>query len=145
MLGYWADGRVRAGEPLPLPTGDIGAVDEQGWLRVIDRKKLVIIRGGANVYPLEVERVITGYPEVAAAGVCGIPDERLGQRVAAVVESTGPAVNFDALTAWCRRELASYKVPERWVQVPALPVNAMGKIRRTELAALVAAQPGEPS
>lgn len=145
MLGYWADGRVRPGEPLPLPTGDIGAVDEQGWLRVIDRKKLVIIRGGANVYPLEVERVITGYPGVAAAAVCGIPDERLGQRVAAVVESTGPAVDFDALTAWCRRELASYKVPERWVQVPALPVNAMGKIRRTELAALVTAQPGEPS
>jgi long-chain acyl-CoA synthetase len=145
MLGYWSDGRVRPGEPPPLPTGDIGTVDERGWLRVIDRKKLVIIRGGANVYPLEVERVITGHPGVAAAAVCGIPDERLGQRVAAVVESSGPALDFDALTAWCRRELASYKVPERWVRVPALPVNAMGKIQRTELAALVTAGLGEPS
>ncbi|OBA41306.1 MULTISPECIES: class I adenylate-forming enzyme family protein [Nocardia] len=145
MLGYWSDGRVRPGEPPPLPTGDIGTVDERGWLRVIDRKKLVIIRGGANVYPLEVERVITGHPGVAAAAVCGIPDERLGQRVAAVVESSGPALDFDALTAWCRRELASYKVPECWVRVPALPVNAMGKIQRTELAALVTAGLGEPS
>jgi long-chain acyl-CoA synthetase len=145
MLGYWSDGRVRPGEPPPLPTGDIGTVDEQGWLRVIDRKKLVIIRGGANVYPLEVERVITGHPGVAAAAVCGIPDERLGQRVAAVVESSGPALDFDALTAWCRRELASYKVPEHWVRVPALPVNAMGKIQRTELAALVTAGLGDPS
>ncbi len=136
-LGHWADGRVRPIEPGPLPTGDIGTVTD-GWLRVIDRKKLVIIRGGANIYPLEVERVIAAHPEVAAVGVCAVPDERLGQRVAAVVESTGPALDFAALTELCRRELAGYKVPESWTQVEALPVNAMGKLQRTGLADLVA-------
>lgn len=137
LLGYWSDGGVRPPAPGPLPTGDIGTVDAEGWLRVIDRKKLVIIRGGANVYPLEVERVIAGHPAVAAVGVCPIPDERLGQRVAAVVESTGAALDFTALAELCRSELAGYKVPETWTQVEALPVNAMGKLQRTGLTELV--------
>ncbi|MEU6558137.1 class I adenylate-forming enzyme family protein [Nocardia nova] len=144
-LGHWADGGVRPLEPGPLPTGDIGTVTDDGWLRVIDRKKLVIIRGGTNVYPLEVERVIAAHPEVAAVGVCAVPDERLGQRVAAVVESTGPALDFEALTELCRRELAGYKVPESWTQVEALPVNAMGKLQRTALADLVRQDPVRPS
>ncbi|MEV5647168.1 class I adenylate-forming enzyme family protein [Nocardia sp. NPDC052254] len=139
-LGHWDDGRVRPIDTAALPTGDIGTV-EDGWLRVIDRKKLVIIRGGANVYPLEVERVIAAHPEVAAVGVCAVPDERLGQRVAAVVESTGPALDFAALTELCRRELAGYKVPESWTQVETLPVNAMGKLQRTGLADLVGRDP----
>ena len=137
MLGYWSDGGVRAPDPGPLPTGDIGTVDDAGRLRVIDRKKLVIIRGGANVYPLEVERVIARHPDVAAVGVCAIPDDRLGQRVAAVVVSTGATLDFDALDRSCREELAGYKVPESWTRVDSLPTNAMGKLQRTGLTDLV--------
>ncbi|OHV34215.1 MULTISPECIES: class I adenylate-forming enzyme family protein [Pseudofrankia] len=133
-LGYWERGAVRPPEPGPVATGDIGTVDGDGWLRVLDRRKLVIIRGGANVYPLEVERVISAHPDVARVAVCAVPDDRLGQRVAALVESAGPAaLDLDALAALCRRELAPYKVPEIWSQVDALPVNAMGKVRRTGL------------
>jgi long-chain acyl-CoA synthetase len=137
MLGLWEPGGVRPAEPGPFPTGDIGTVDGDGWLTVLDRKKLVIIRGGANVYPLEVERVIATHPDVAGVAVCAVPDDRLGQRVAAVVQSVGPPLDVEALTELCRRELSPYKVPEIWSQVDALPVNAMGKVQRTRLTELV--------
>jgi long-chain acyl-CoA synthetase len=109
---------------------------------VLDRKKLVIIRGGANIYPLEVERVIATHPDVVRVAVCPVPDERLGQRVAALVESAGPRLDLDGLTELCRRELAPYKVPEIWTQVDALPLNAMGKVQRAGLPDLVDPRPG---
>ena len=137
LLGYWEKGGVRPPEPGPVPTGDVGTVDGDGWLTVLDRKKLVIIRGGANVYPLEVERVISAHPGVVAAAVCPVPDDRLGQRVAAVVQSEGPPLDLEALAEHCRRELAAYKVPEIWSQVDALPLNAMGKVQRTRLTELL--------
>lgn len=139
-LGYWADGAVRPPEPGPFATGDIGTVDAAGNLAVLDRKKMVIIRGGANIYPLEVERVLATHPGAGKVAVCAVPDERLGQKVAAVVEG---AVDFAELAAHCRRELAGYKVPEVWARVPALPVNAMGKVERTGLTALVTAANAE--
>ena len=140
MLGHWGPDGLEATEPGPLPTGDIGTVDASGWLTVIDRKKLVIIRGGANVYPLEVERAISTHPAVERVAVYPIPDERLGQRVAAVVESSLPALDFDELKEHCRREVSGYKVPETWAQVGALPVNAMGKVQRAGLAEFVEQQ-----
>jgi long-chain acyl-CoA synthetase len=139
-LGYWEKGAVTPLEDGPFATGDIGTVDAEGWLSVLDRKKLVIIRGGANIYPLEVERVISTHPDVVKVAVCGIPDDRLGQRVAALVETAGGPFDSAALTELCRRELSGYKVPESWTQVDVLPVNAMGKVERTKLAALLDAQ-----
>ncbi|MFC1437726.1 class I adenylate-forming enzyme family protein [Streptacidiphilus sp. N1-10] len=138
MLGVREDGAIRPPEPGPVSTGDIGTVDADGWLTVLDRKKLVIIRGGANVYPLEVERVIASHPDVAVVAVYAVPDERLGQRVAAVVQSAGPPLDFEALSELCRRQLAPYKVPETWSQVDVLPVNAMGKVQRARLPELLA-------
>jgi long-chain acyl-CoA synthetase len=138
-LGYWEQGAVRPPESGPIPTGDIGTVDADGWLTVLDRKKLVIVRGGANIYPLEVERVIATHPDVTAVAVCAMPDDRLGQKVAAVIESAGSPIDVEALTELCRGELSPYKVPEIWVQVDALPVNAMGKVQRGELPELVKA------
>ncbi|MBL7500075.1 acyl--CoA ligase [Frankia sp. CNm7] len=137
LLGYWEHGAVRPAPPGPVPTGDVGTVDADGWLAVLDRKKLVIVRGGANVYPLEVERVLGTFPGVGRVAVCGVPDARLGQRVAALVEGPGPTLDLDALAEHCRRSLASYKVPEVWAQVDALPVNAMGKVTRAGLVELV--------
>lgn len=136
LLGYWNGGGITAPEDGPMATGDIGTVDDDGWLTVLDRKKLVIIRGGANIYPLEVERIISTHPDVAKVAVYPISDDRLGQRVAAVIESVGPAVEFAELAELCRRELSPYKVPEFWSQIDALPVNAMGKVQRAGLADL---------
>ncbi|GAA5060344.1 class I adenylate-forming enzyme family protein [Nocardia callitridis] len=136
MLGHWDGGRVVPVGPGPLRTGDIGTVDRDGWLTVIDRKKLVIIRGGANVYPLEVERVLATRPALTRVAVFPVPDDRLGQRVAAVVETTDTTVDFAALADVCARELAPYKVPELWARLDHLPLNAMGKVVRTDLLAL---------
>lgn len=140
MLGYWrrppADAGALAGGE--LHTGDLGYLDGAGNVVVRDRKSLVIIRGGANVYPAEVERVMHEAPGVAACAVFGVPDERLGQRVAAAVEMVaGVECREDSLRAHCLANLARYKVPERFVIVEALPRNAMGKVVRSELTALL--------
>ena len=128
-----------------LHTGDIGHLDDAGFLHVSDRKSLVIIRGGANVYPAEVERVLGDAPGVAACAVMGVPDERLGQRVVAVVEpEAGVEVDVAALDDHCLRNLARYKVPERFGVVARLPRNAMGKIARAELPVVSLSPPARP-
>lgn len=143
-LGYWdraeptasllADGVVH--------TGDVGLVDSDGWLHISDRKNLIINRGGANVYPAEVERVLDSIDGVAASAVTGLTDDRLGQRVVAIVQ-TDPDIEIgvDDILARCSLELARYKVPERIIFTAALPRNAMGKIDRTAVAAIAAGAP----
>jgi len=136
MLGYWekpdATAATLAGGV--LHTGDLGFVDDAGYLHIRDRKSLVIIRGGANVYPAEVERVVHEIDGVVACAVVGVADERLGERVAAAVEiAPGATVTAEQLTAHCLANLAKYKVPERWVFVDGFPRNSMGKIQRREL------------
>jgi long-chain acyl-CoA synthetase len=135
MLGTWAGGEVVAPATTHLGTGDLGSVDGEGWLRVVDRQSLVVIRGGANVYPAEVERVLMAAPGVLGAAVCGLPDERLGERVGAVVE-LAPGNGLEAVRAICTERLAGYKVPEVWV-IAALPRNAMGKVIRSALPGLL--------
>jgi acyl-CoA synthetase (AMP-forming)/AMP-acid ligase II len=140
MLGYWerpeATAEALAGGE--LHTGDLGFLDADGVLHLRDRKGLVIIRGGANVYPAEVERVLLEAPGIAACAVLGVPDERLGERVVALVELTdGADLDEAAVRDHCLASLAKYKVPERVVAVGAFPRNAMGKIIRTELPALL--------
>jgi acyl-CoA synthetase (AMP-forming)/AMP-acid ligase II len=140
MLGYWERPEATAevlvdGE---LRTGDVGFLDDDGFLHLRDRLSLMIIRGGANVYPAEVERVMAEFGGIAASAVVGVPDERLGERVAALVEpDPGATVDLTALEAHLLAELARYKVPERIVVVDRLPRNAMGKVVRTELGGLL--------
>ncbi len=141
MLGYWerpeATAEALAGGE--LHTGDLGLIDDAGRLHVRDRTSLVILRGGANVYPAEVERVMIEHPAVASAAVFGRPDERLGERVAALIEpAPGVTVDLDELRAFLVANLARYKVPDAMAVVTALPRNAMGKVVRTELAPLLA-------
>jgi acyl-CoA synthetase (AMP-forming)/AMP-acid ligase II len=138
MLGYWErpDATADALAGGVLHTGDVGFLDDDGYLHLRDRKGLVIIRGGANVYPAEVERVLLEAPGVAACAVLGVPDERLGERVVAIVE-TAAAFDEGTVGDHCRANLAGYKVPERFVVVEQLPRNAMGKIARTALPDLV--------
>jgi long-chain acyl-CoA synthetase len=136
MLGYWKrdDATAEALRDGMLHTGDLGFVDDDGFLHVRDRKSLVIIRGGGNVYPAEIERVLHERPEIEACAVVGLPDERLGERVAVAVQlRQGVTVTEDELREHCLANLAKYKVPERWLFVDGFPRNSMGKIQRREL------------
>jgi long-chain acyl-CoA synthetase len=139
MLGYWNrdDATAETLRDGVLHTGDLGFVDEDGFVHVRDRKSLVIIRGGGNVYPAEIERVLHERPEVEACAVVGLPDERLGERVAVAVQlREGASVTEDELREHCLANLAKYKVPERWLFVDTFPRNSMGKIQRRDLAEL---------
>jgi long-chain acyl-CoA synthetase len=133
-LGYWEDGALRRAGPEVVMTGDVGWVDTGGWLTMVDRKKLMIVRGGANVSPAEVESVLSQHPAVGAAVVFGVPDDRLGERVAALVTLVEAGVESASLASFCSGRLARYKIPELWGRADALPTNAMGKIIRTNLA-----------
>jgi acyl-CoA synthetase (AMP-forming)/AMP-acid ligase II len=135
MLGYLGnlEATAQAVRGGVLHTEDIGQLDHEGRLFVRDRRNALILRGGANVYPAEVERVLLQAPGVRGASVVGVPDARLGQRVAAAVEpEDGIILESEALSAFCSTQLARYKVPEVW-QVGRLPRNAMGKIVRAEI------------
>jgi acyl-CoA synthetase (AMP-forming)/AMP-acid ligase II len=140
MLGYWnrPDATRAALAHGLLHTGDLGRVDEDGNVFVTDRKNDLILRGGANVYPAEVERVLHGDARVAACAVVGRPDERLGEVPVAFVQRAEGAAGSDealadALRACCEAELARYKVPAAFVFVDAFPRNAMGKIVKRAL------------
>jgi long-chain acyl-CoA synthetase len=119
-----------------LHTGDLGSVDERGEVFVEDRKGDLIIRGGANVYPAEVERVLHSDPRVAACAVVGRPDPRLGERVVAFVQpAAGGRATADELREHCAARLARYKVPEEIVFVDDFPRTPMNKIRKRDLPA----------
>jgi long-chain acyl-CoA synthetase len=116
--------------------GDLGWLDEDGYLFIADRRTDLIISGGANVYPAEVEAVLLAHPQVADAAVIGVPDDDLGKSVLAVVERRpGSELSAEALIAFARGELAHYKCPRRVVFVGQLPREPQGKIRKHELIA----------
>ncbi len=117
-----------------LHTGDVGVLDEDGYLRITDRLKDMFITGGFNVYPAEIEQVILRYPGVAQAAVIGIPDERLGEvAMAFLLPAAGQQVDTQAFLAWCREQMANYKVPRRALLVDAMPLNAAGKVTKDAL------------
>jgi len=119
-------------------TGDIGYVDEEGFLYVLDRRSDLIISGGENVYPAEIEAALLAHPDVEEAGVTGMEDETWGQVPCAFVKlKQGAAADEDKLKAFCRSRLAKYKVPARIYFVPALPRNAAQKLLRRELKTLI--------
>jgi acyl-CoA synthetase (AMP-forming)/AMP-acid ligase II len=129
-----------------LHTGDVGVMDERGYLRITDRKKDMFIVGGFNVYPAEVEGQLVEHPGVAQVAVVGVPDERLGEvGVAFVVTATGASVTEDELIAWAREAMANFKVPRHVRFVEALPFNAGGKVLKYELRERALAQEGTPS
>jgi acyl-CoA synthetase (AMP-forming)/AMP-acid ligase II len=139
MLTYW--NKAEESEELMLGgvmhTGDAGSLDSEGHLIVSDRINLVLNRGGANVYPAEVERVVLSFDPVDSCGVLGVPDERLGQRIGMLVQfKPGRPPDVDGLVSHCLEQLARYKVPELVAVVESLPRNSMGKIDRRTLAEL---------
>ena len=115
-------------------TGDIGQLDSDGYLAIVDRKKDMILRGGFNVYPREIEEVLMTHPAVSLAAVVGVPDDRLGEEVKAfVVRQPGAAITADELIAWCREQMAAYKYPRMVEFRDALPMSATGKMLKREL------------
>ncbi|MGW6456352.1 long-chain-fatty-acid--CoA ligase [Streptomyces sp. NPDC055078] len=129
--GYWRrpEATAQATRNGWFRTGDMGRMDEEGYLWVVDRKKDMIIRGGYNVYPREIEEVLYEHPAVREAAVVGVPDDRLGEEVAAVVVLDPlQAVEFEELRAWLARRLASYKLPRLYHTVPSLPRGSTGKL-----------------
>ena len=117
-----------------LHTGDIGVMDERGYLRITDRKKDMFIVGGFNAYPAEIENMILGHPAVSQVAVVGIPDHRQGEvGMAFVVLRPDATVDEPELVAWCRERMANYKVPRRVQVVDALPLNASGKVLKYRL------------
>jgi len=139
MRGYWRDPE-RTREVLSddgwLSTGDLGRLDEHGYLTLVGRRTEMYIRGGYNVYPAEVEKVLSGHPDVAQVAIVGTPDPVLGEiGVAYVVAAPGAVPRLDTLREFCARTLADYKSPDRLVVIDCMPVTAMAKVDKRALAA----------
>jgi acyl-CoA synthetase (AMP-forming)/AMP-acid ligase II len=144
MIGYWGrpDATPEALRDGVYHSGDLGLIADDGNLYIRGRRNELILRGGSNVYPAEIERVLQEDPRVAASAVLGIEDTRLGERVVAAVElMPGQQVTADELIAYARGKLARYKVPEQIAFVQQLPRNAMSKVIKRELRHLFNANP----
>ena len=119
-------------------TGDIGILDARGYLKIVDRKRELIIRGGANIYPREIEEVLYQHPKVLEAAAVGIPDPRLGERVCAcIVPRPGESLSFEELIAFLEDKIATYKLPEFLRLLDALPRTPTGKVRKGPLRDIV--------
>jgi acyl-CoA synthetase (AMP-forming)/AMP-acid ligase II len=142
MSGYWGQPEASA-QALRggwLATGDMGSFDERGYLTLRDRSKDVVISGGSNIYPREVEEVLLAHPDVAEACVVGEPDEEWGEVVVAfVVAAPGAKVAAAALDAHCLDRIARFKRPKRYVFTPSLPKNSYGKVLKRALREQLAA------
>jgi len=137
MLGYWgepektADAIDRAGW---MHTGDLATMDDEGYLRIVGRSKDMIIRGGENVYPREIEEYLYTHPDVADVQVVGVPDLRYGEEAAAfVILRDGADVDGEALREFCRGRIAHYKVPRYVTMVDDFPMTVTGKVQKFKL------------
>jgi acyl-CoA synthetase (AMP-forming)/AMP-acid ligase II len=137
MVGYWKlpeASKSTFTRDNWLRTGDAGYMDEDGYVYVQDRIKDMIISGAENIYPAEVENAIFGHPAVADVAVVGVPDDRWGEAVKAiVVRKKDASLTPDEVITWARKNIASYKVPKSVDFIDALPRNASGKILRRQL------------
>lgn len=135
--GYWRNDEATAAAFRDgwFRTGDAGCMDAEGYLRIVDRIKDMIITGGENVYCAEVEGALRSHPSVAQAAVIGLPDAHWGERVHAVVVARPgtEAPTLDALRDWCRERLAGYKCPRSLAVLPQLPLSAAGKVLKNVL------------
>lgn len=114
--------------------GDLARRDEAGYVYLVDRKNDMVITGGVNVYPREIEEVLIRHPAVSEVAVIGVPDERWGERLKAfVVLQPAQALDADAMIEYCEGKLARFKVPRDLQLIDALPRNAGGKVLKTEL------------
>ncbi len=138
MLGYWEEPE-RSAEAVDaegwMHTGDLAVMDEDGYVRIVGRIKDMIIRGGENVYPREVEEFLYSHPKISDVQVIGVPDEKYGEEVMACVVLRDPAATLsrDELARFCRGRLAHYKIPRHLWILESFPMTVSGKVRKVEL------------
>ncbi len=136
MKGYWDDPE-RTAESVQcgwMHTGDLATIDSDGYCRIIGRSKDMLIRGGENVYPAEIEEFLTTHPEISQAQVFGVPDQKFGEEVATwIILRAGATMTEDELRDWCRGKIAHYKVP-RYVRFEAeMPMTVTGKPQKFKM------------
>jgi long-chain acyl-CoA synthetase len=139
MAGYWRDPEASAAAVRNgwLHTGDLGLVDEYGWLTLRGRSKDMIISGGYNIYAAEIELVLGQHPKVAQAAVVGVPHPEWGEEVVAFVVKRDAQLDLpsDELDNWCKMHVARFKRPRRYVVKTSLPTNTSGKVVKASLRA----------
>src|SRR4051812_12955974 len=138
MLGYW-DEPGKTAEAVDagrwMHTGDLAVMREDGYVEIVGRIKDMIIRGGENIYPREIEEFLHTHPKIADAQVVGVPHERYGEEVLAcvVLRNAGDPVTLEDLRAFCTDRLAHYKIPSRLQVLDSFPMTVSGKVRKVEL------------
>jgi fatty-acyl-CoA synthase len=137
MLGYWND-EEKTAEAIDddgwMHSGDLATMDEDGYVNIVGRIKDMIIRGGENIYPREIEEFLYTHPAVADAQVIGVPDEKYGEEIMAWVQlAAGAELTEDELKDYCRRSIAHFKVPRYVRFVDSFPMTVTGKIRKVEM------------
>jgi fatty-acyl-CoA synthase len=137
MLGYWNDPKATS-EAIDsarwMHTGDLGTMDADGYVNIVGRSKDMIIRGGENVYPREIEEFLYTHPAVADVQVIGVPDEKYGEEIMAWVQlKEGQQVSSDDLRDFCRGAIAHYKIPRYWKIVDSFPLTVTGKVQKFKL------------
>jgi fatty-acyl-CoA synthase len=137
MLGYWNNEeatRAAIDRARWMHTGDLATMDAEGYVNIVGRIKDMIIRGGENIYPREVEEFLYGHPDVADVQVIGIPSEKYGEEVMAWVKlREGAAQTGDELAAWCKGKIATYKIPRHWKFVDSFPMTVTGKVQKFKM------------
>lgn len=146
MTGYWGDPEATRAVIDPagwMHTGDLAAMGADGYVNIVGRLKDLIIRGGENIAPREVEECLQGHPAVGEAQVIGVPSGRYGEEVMAWVRLKPAATaTADELTAFCRAGLATFKVPRYWKFVDGFPLTVTGKVRKHEMREAAVAELG---
>jgi fatty-acyl-CoA synthase len=137
MRGYWNNEeatRLAIDAGRWMHTGDLATVDDEGYVNIVGRIKDMIIRGGENVYPREVEEFLYGHPDVADVQVIGVPSEKYGEEIMAWVKlREGASLGGDELAAWCKGKIATFKIPRHWKFVDAFPMTVTGKIQKFKM------------
>jgi len=147
MLGYWNQPELTRAAITPdgwMRTGDLATMDEQGYVNIVGRTKDMIIRGGENVYPREIEEFLYGHPDLLDVQVIGVPDASYGEAVMAcvIMKRDRPPITLEALQAYCRDRLAHYKIPRYLDVVSEYPMTVSGKVRKVEMRARAVQQLG---
>jgi fatty-acyl-CoA synthase len=146
MRGYWSNDEAteQAVDPARwMHTGDLATMDDDGYINIVGRIKDMIVRGGENIYPREVEEFLYAHPDVADVQVIGVPSEKYGEEVMAWVKPReGAKLTGEELAAWCKGKIASYKVPRHWKLVDSFPMTVTGKVQKFKMRETAVAELG---
>ena len=137
MLGYWNDeARTRQAVDADgwMHTGDLATIDDDGYCRIVGRIKDMVIRGGENIYPREIEEFLHKHPDIQDVQVIGVPDEKYGEELCAwIVPRAGAKLDEDAVRAFCRDRISHYKIPRYIRMVQGFPTTVTGKVQKFQM------------